>query len=81
MRTTIDRSGRVVVPREIRARLRLLDGGDVELVERDGVIEILPVPADVRIVHGDSGPVAVPASPLPSLTDEAVARAVDESRR
>jgi AbrB family looped-hinge helix DNA binding protein len=81
MRTTIDRAGRVVVPRAIRERLQLLGGGQVEIIERAGVIEIVPVPAEVEIVDTDEGPVAMPLGSLPALTDAEVLAAIDESRR
>jgi AbrB family looped-hinge helix DNA binding protein len=81
MRTTIDRAGRVVVPKSIRERLHLLGGGEVDVVERSGVIEIVPVPAEVRLVHTPEGPVAVATSAVPSLTDDEVLAARDASRR
>ena len=59
MRTTIDRAGRIVVPKPIRDRLQLLGGGEVEVVERDGVIEITPVPVDMVFADTAEGPVVV----------------------
>ena len=81
MRTTIDRAGRLVVPKPLRDRLALGDGGEVEVVERDGVIEIRPAPADVELRDGEGGPVAHPVGDLPLLTDDDVRRAVDQQRR
>lgn len=81
MRTTIDRAGRIVVPKPIRDRLQLLGGGEVEVVERDGVIEITPVPVDMVFADTPEGPVVVSVEPLPSLTDDVVFAAIDESRR
>lgn len=44
MRTTIDRAGRVVIPRSLRDRIGLGGGGEVE-VELDGAgVRIEPVP-------------------------------------
>lgn len=80
MRTTIDRAGRVVVPKEIRRRLHLLEGGDVEIDERDGVIEIRPALTEFRVATGEGGLVAVPAEPLPPLTDEDVRETIDRLR-
>ena len=80
MRTTIDRAGRVVVPKEIRRRLHLLEGGDVDVDERDGVIEIRPALTEFRVVSGEGGLVAVPAEPLPPLTDEDVRETIDRLR-
>jgi AbrB family looped-hinge helix DNA binding protein len=81
MRTTIDSAGRVVVPKTIRERLHLLGGAVVEVGERDGVIEIVPAPASVELVATPDGPVAVPNTPLPPLTDEELRAALDASRR
>ena len=81
MRTTIDGAGRVVVPKAIRDRLRLLGGAELDIVERGGVIEIVPVPADVTIVDGPHGPVAVSIDDLPPLTDAQVRSTIDEQRR
>jgi AbrB family looped-hinge helix DNA binding protein len=81
MRTTIDRAGRVVVPKSIRERLHLLNGGAVDIHERSGVIEIVPAAADVLVASTPEGPVAVPATELPTLTDEEVRAALDASRR
>jgi AbrB family looped-hinge helix DNA binding protein len=81
MRTTIDRAGRVVVPKPIREHLRLLGGGELEITERGGVIEMIPVPADAEVVDSPEGPVVVAAEPLPALTDAEVQEAIDESRR
>jgi len=81
MRTSIDAAGRVVVPKAIRERLRLLAGGEVDVAERDGVIEIVPVAAAVEVVHSPGGAVAAPVDDLPPLTDEDVLAAIDASRR
>jgi len=81
MRTTIDGAGRVVVPKSIRDRLQLSGGGEVEVVEYDGVIEITPVPVEFHIEETPEGPVAVPDEPLPPLTQAEVLAAIDASRR
>ena len=81
MRTTIDGAGRVVVPKAIREHLRLLGGGELEITERGGAIEMVPVPADVEVVHSAEGPFAVPTEPLPVLTDAELLAAIDASRR
>lgn len=51
MRTTIDASGRLVVPKSIRGALRFEAGQELELTARDGRLEIeapatpMPMPA------------------------------------
>ncbi|CAN5789289.1 AbrB/MazE/SpoVT family DNA-binding domain-containing protein [soil metagenome] len=80
MRTTMDRAGRLVVPKALRERLGLPAGGEVELVERDGVVEISQAPVTVRVEQRDFGPVLV-ADDAPPLTDEDVRDILDQVRR
>ena len=81
MRTTIDRAGRIVVPKAIRERLGLGGGAEVEVVERDGTIEITPSALAVVIEETPEGPVAVPVEPVPPLTQTEVLAAIDATRR
>lgn len=80
MRTTMDRAGRLVVPKDLRVRLGLPQGGEVELVERDGIVELAPVPVEVRVEQRDYGPVLV-ADDAPPLTDGDVREIVERLRR
>jgi AbrB family looped-hinge helix DNA binding protein len=81
MRTTIDRAGRLVVPKALRDRLDLGDGGVVEIIEQGGVIEIHPAPAQVEVLDGPHGPVARPVEDLPPLTGTDVREAIERLRR
>jgi AbrB family looped-hinge helix DNA binding protein len=81
MRTTIDRAGRLVVPKAIRDRLLMTDGGEVDVEEHDGVIEIRPVPANVTIVETPDGVIAQPVDEMPVLTDAIVRDTLDRVRR
>jgi AbrB family looped-hinge helix DNA binding protein len=81
MRTTIDRSGRVVIPRAIRRKLGLDGGESLEVEERDGSIELRPATAEVRIVDTPEGPVATASGPMPQLTDEQVREVLEQVRR
>lgn len=81
MRSSIDRAGRVVVPKPIRDALRLRGGEPLEIEERDGVIEIRPAAAEVEIVETPEGPVARPVGDLPPLTDELVRDVLEQVRR
>ena len=81
MRVTIDKAGRMVVPKKLRARLALDEGGEVEVTERDGVIELAPVTADVELVPGEGGPVAQPREELPQLSDDVVRDTLEHVRR
>jgi AbrB family looped-hinge helix DNA binding protein len=81
MRTTIDRAGRLVIPKALRERLRLLAGGEVDITERDGVIEIVAAPASVELTETADGLVATPLSPLPPLTDDELFSTIERVRR
>ncbi len=81
MRTTIDSAGRVVIPKDLRMRLGLSGGDSVEILERDGHLEIGVVPSVMRLEESDHGPVAVPEEDLPPLTEEIVRSTIERSRR
>ena len=81
MKSTIDTAGRVVIPKEIRARLGLSGGEEIEIRERDGTIEIEPTPTAVALIDRGGGPVAVPDSKLPPLTDDIVRSTLERTRR
>jgi AbrB family looped-hinge helix DNA binding protein len=83
MRTTIDRAGRLVIPKAIRDRAGLEPGMEIEIGCRDGVIEIVPPTPQGRIVREGSllvweSPSGVPKI-MPGDIDEAI-RAVREER-
>jgi AbrB family looped-hinge helix DNA binding protein len=81
MRTTIDAAGRVVIPKAIRTRLGLSGGGEIEIRERDGAIEIEPAATPVTLVDEGHGKVAIPERELPPLTDEIVRLTLERTRR
>lgn len=81
MRSSIDRLGRVVVPKPIRDRLQLQGGEQLDVEERDGVIELRPAPLAVRVVDTPQGPVAEPLEEIPPLTDALVRAALEQVRR
>lgn len=77
MRTTIDKAGRVVIPRVLRGRVGLADGGEVD-VEVDGSgIRIEPV-AGVDLVEKD-GFLVIPSTGKP-VTVETVRELIDADR-
>lgn len=53
MRSTIDRAGRVVIPRAPRDELGLRGGGEVEITAHDGRIELVPAARPMRLVERD----------------------------
>lgn len=81
MKATIDRLGRVVVPKPIRDRLQLHGGETLEVEERDGVINLRPAPTEVELVQTPEGPVARPLDHLPPLTDATVRDTLEQVRR
>jgi len=80
MRSTIDAAGRIVVPKTVRERLGLTGGQAVDIRERDGRLEIAPVPVAMKLVRRGRGLVAVPSRKLPPLTDEIVRETLERIR-
>lgn len=80
MRITIDRAGRLVVPKALRDELKLKGGTTLEIRAQDGRLELEPVAAPMRLVRRGKGLVATTDEPLPQL-DAGDVRAVTESLR
>ncbi len=76
MRTTIDKAGRVVIPREIRRRVGL-GSGEVEITVDGAAVRIEPV-AGEDLVEVD-GRLAIPASGV-RVDDELVRVLIDADR-
>jgi AbrB family looped-hinge helix DNA binding protein len=55
MRTTIDGAGRIVVPKSLRAALRLSGGDEVEITLEGERIELVPAPRKVSLCKGPGG--------------------------
>lgn len=72
MKATVDGAGRIVIPREIRQRAGLRTGAEVEVRLREGVIEIEPPAATVRLVQDGPLLVAVADDNTPPLSREMV---------
>jgi AbrB family looped-hinge helix DNA binding protein len=82
MKTTIDRAGRLVVPKKIREAAGIVPGAELSIRVADGRIEIEPIPLQVRFVKRGQLTVAVPQEgALPPLTREIVKRTLSEVRR
>jgi AbrB family looped-hinge helix DNA binding protein len=80
MKTTIDRAGRLVVPRKIREEAGVSPGSEVTIRVADGRIEIEPAPLEVRLVKRGRLMVAVPRKRVSPLTDEIVGRTLNRIR-
>lgn len=81
MKIPIDSVGRVVVPKALRTELGIAGPAELEVVARDGVIElaVADVPARVEGHRGD--PVIVTDARMMPLTVEDVRAAIDRVRR
>ena len=77
MKTTIDKAGRLVIPRLLRDRIGLVGGGEVELELDGAAIRIEPVGGSG--LREDGGLLLIPASGTP-LTAAAVRELLDADR-
>ncbi len=80
MRTTIDRAGRIVIPRPLRDELGLSDGTEVEISAWEGKLEIEVPPTTMRLERRGRVTVAVPDRELPALTVAQVRQALERVR-
>ena len=81
MRITIDAVGRLVVPKAVRAELGITGPTELEVVARDGVIELAVADLPARIEDRDGNPVIVTDAPVKPLSVEDVRSALDRVRR
>lgn len=82
MITTIDRVGRIVIPKAIRDRLGLRGGEQIEVQEQDGEIRLTRPKRGARLVRSESGLLtADPDAGLPGLGPEEVRELLERSRR
>jgi len=77
MKTTIDKAGRLVIPRSLRDRIGLAGGGDVELELDGAAIRIEPISGtDLR---EEGGRLVIPTSGRP-ITNAVVRELIDADR-
>ena len=81
MNATIDRAGRVVIPREIRRQAGLQPGMVLDVRWRDGRVEIEPASVPVKLVREHGLLVAVAEAEIEPLTAEIVEETRDVLRR
>jgi AbrB family looped-hinge helix DNA binding protein len=81
MRTTIDKAGRIVVPKALRDLLGLRPGAELDIAAVDCGLEIRPAPTAVRLEERDGVFVAVPERPLPPLSVAEVRASLEQTRR
>jgi bifunctional DNA-binding transcriptional regulator/antitoxin component of YhaV-PrlF toxin-antitoxin module len=81
MKIAIDSVGRLVVPKVLRAELGISGPTELEVVARDGVIELAVADVPARIGDRGGDPVIVTDAPMKPLTVEDVRAAIDRVRR
>ena len=79
MRTTIDRAGRLVVPKPLRDELGFAPGTELELDAVDGRLEVA-VPSRVRVEDGEHG-VRFTAAAGPHVSAEQIRALMERGRR
>jgi AbrB family looped-hinge helix DNA binding protein len=82
MRITIDGAGRVVIPKPMRDDLGLRGGDELEVVARDGRIELEPAQRRMILTERDGFLAAeVDDEETPTLTTDEVREALERLRR
>lgn len=77
MRTTIDKAGRLVIPRSVRERIGLAGGGEVELELDGAAVRIEPVSG--HVLKEKAGRLVIPATGR-ALTASEVRELIDADR-
>ena len=80
MSVTIDTAGRLVIPKAIREEAGLLPGEPLEVTIRDGRIEIVPAPREIRMSERDGFRVAEAAGSYEPLREDTVRSTRDRLR-
>lgn len=80
MKSTIDKGGRLVIPKAVRMAAGLQPGTEVEFRVVDGRVEIVASPLDVRLERRGRFLVAVPREPVPTVSATEIDEAVDQLR-
>ncbi|MGH9341236.1 MAG: AbrB/MazE/SpoVT family DNA-binding domain-containing protein [Acidobacteriota bacterium] len=81
MKTTIDKAGRLVVPKSIRKAAQLEPGTEVEVRVVERRVEIEPVPMEVSLERRGKLLVAVPRRARTKLKKEEVQATIDDVRK
>ncbi|MFN2386477.1 MAG: AbrB/MazE/SpoVT family DNA-binding domain-containing protein [Thermoanaerobaculia bacterium] len=81
MKITIDRAGRLVVPKPIRQAAGITPGAVLTIRVREGRIEIEPAPLEVRLVKRGRLTVLEPRKAVAPLTQRQVAETLESLRR
>lgn len=81
MMVTIDRAGRVVIPKELRDRLSLAPDAELEVEIEGGALRLTPVRGAQRTFEVDDGWPVFRAVQGHSITDADVQRLRDSDQR
>jgi AbrB family looped-hinge helix DNA binding protein len=81
MLATIDKAGRIVVPKELREQLKFKPGQKLELSAVDGRLEIEHPTTPIHFEKREGQLVAVADRPMPVLTQELVRETLEQIRR
>jgi AbrB family looped-hinge helix DNA binding protein len=81
VRTTIDRAGRVVIPKPLRDQAGLEAGTELKIRFRDGRIEIEPAGVPMRVSRRGGHARIEPETEMPTLTVSAVRTVLENTRR
>jgi AbrB family looped-hinge helix DNA binding protein len=81
MNVTIDKAGRLVVPKEIRDRMGLHAGDELEIEEFNGKIELSKPSQDRELVENENGLLTFAPDPSrPPVTQEQVRAELERVR-
>jgi AbrB family looped-hinge helix DNA binding protein len=81
MVATIDKGGRIVVPKRLREQLGFKPGQKLELSAVDGRLEVEHPTTPVHLEERGGRLVAVADGPMPALTQEQVRETLEQIRR
>jgi AbrB family looped-hinge helix DNA binding protein len=81
MVATIDKAGRIVVPKRLRDELGFKPGQRLELSAVDGRLEVEHPTTPMRLERRGGRLVAVADRPMPTLTPELVRETLEQIRR
>jgi AbrB family looped-hinge helix DNA binding protein len=79
--TTIDNSGRILVPKRLREALEFSPGQQLELSVVDGVLEVKHPTTPMRLETYGGRLAAFADRPMPELASELVRRTLEQIRR